>query len=126
MDFAELEALKDKVNERYDQSPGGDLDGMLADMRSSLANSGFFSEPRLRKTGNRLHLVEAHCKVSSPNITPIMVRSELERMWLEELRYDDFEAHALGRTPTSVVLDFLTVARSARLYVTGLIIVDLK
>jgi hypothetical protein len=125
MDVVELEALKDRVNERYIQSPGGDLDGMLDDMKASLSRSNMVADLRLRKTGSRHHLVEAHCRRASPLISVAQLQAELARIWEEELRYDDFAAHAFDITNSTVVLDFLTVARSAKLYMTGMIIVDL-
>lgn len=121
----ELEALKDKVHEGYYQSPGGDLDGMLDDIGNALHRSGYFSGPRLRKTGSRHHLVEAQVRRSSPNISPAMIRAELERLWEEDLRYDDYAAHAFDQTDKAIVFDFLTVAREARMYMTGMIVVDL-
>jgi hypothetical protein len=125
VDVVELDALKDRVCARYDQSPGSDLDGMLDDLRIALGGSGLFRDLRLRKTGSPRHLVEARCARSSADISPSMIRAELERAWQEQLRYDDFAAHAVQQTPTAVIFDFLTVARSAGMYMTGLIVVEL-
>jgi hypothetical protein len=125
VDVVELDALKDRVAGRYDQSPGSDLDGMLEDLRAALGSSGLFSELRLRKTGSPRHLVEARCAPSSANVTPATIRAELERVWQEQLRYDDFAAHAVEHTASALIFDFLTVARSAGMYMTGLIIVEL-
>lgn len=125
MNVVELEELKDKVAAQYHQSPGGDLDGMIVDIRTALDKSGLLTTHRVRKTGSIHHLVEAHCRRVSPDITVQQLQAELERVWEEELRYDDFAAHAFDTTPAALVLDFLTVARSARLYVTGMIIVEL-
>jgi hypothetical protein len=125
MKVDELHALKVRVAGAYYESPGGDLDGMLRDMSEFIGRSRLFLPPVVRKTGSRTHLVEARCKPAIP-LTPIArLADEVERIWSDDLRYDDFAAHALTITDRSIVLDFLTVARSDRLYVTGMIIVDL-
>lgn len=125
MKVDELHALKVRVAGAYYESPGGDLDGMLRDMSEFIGRSGLFLPPVVRKTGSRSHLVEARCTPASAQTPVARLADEVERIWTNDLRYDDFAAHALTITDSSIVLDFLTVARSARLYVTGMIIVAL-
>ncbi len=124
MNAAQLQQTKLRVAEAFSESPGCDLDGMLDDIRHALDRSGLFTGISGRKTGSRRHLVETRCR-TLPIATPRHALVELNRVWLEELRYSDFEAHAFMAAERALVLDFITAARSARLYVTGLIIVDL-
>lgn len=124
MKLAELRRLKVRVAREYHQSPGGDLDGMLADITAALGRSGLFTAPLVTKTGGQEHLVEARCALIGNGTDAAQVASELERIWQDELRYDDFEAHAVLITDDSIILDFLTIAVAPRLYVTGLVVVD--
>jgi hypothetical protein len=120
----QLTALKARVAGAYHESPGGDLDAMARDIDVSLRRSGLFTPPVVGKTGGHIHLVEARCTPAHPAIPAARIAAELRRIWLTELRYDDFEAHALLATPHAIHLDFLTVVRAPRLYVTGIIMVD--
>jgi hypothetical protein len=124
LSIEDLDALKTRVATAYHQSPGGDLDAMGRDIASALRRCGLFMPALVGKTGGRIHLVEARCAPAHPSLSAARIASELQRIWLDELRYDDFEAHALLITPSAVHLDFLTVARAARLYVTGIIMVE--
>jgi hypothetical protein len=126
MKVDELNALKTRVAGAFYESPGGDLDGMLTDLEEFIGRSGLFLPPAVRKTGSREHQIEARCSPVSSHTPVVRLADEMERVWMDDLRYDDFEAHALLITDTAIILDFLTVARSARLYVTGMIIATLE
>ena len=121
----ELTALKTRVAGAYYESPGGDLDAMMRDIGEHISHSGLFLPPVVRKTGSPAHQLEARCAPVSPQTPVPRLVDELERVWSSELRYDDFAAHALIITDDAIVLDFLTVSRSSRLYLTGMLIVTL-
>lgn len=125
MSTDELDRMKERIARTYAESPGGDLDGLLADIRDVLARSASFSDITTHKTGSRTHLIEARCRRASSSIGEQHIAAELLRAWRENLCYDDFESHAVEVTDTTVILDFITGSDAARLYVTGMIVVDL-
>jgi hypothetical protein len=124
MRIEDLEALKERVAAGFNESPGGDLDAMGQDIAAAMRRSGLFTPVMVGKTGGHIHLVEARCGLVEQSTPAARIAAELQRIWLHELRYDDFEAHALLIAPHAVYLDFLTVAREARMYVTGIIKVE--
>lgn len=125
MNTDELEQMKERIAGAYAESPGGDLDGMLVDIRQALDRTGIFADVTTHKTGSRAHLIEVRCRRTTPEITTQRAVSELLRAWSEDLRYDDFEGHTVEITETAIVLDFLTGSNAARLYVTGMVVVAL-
>jgi hypothetical protein len=126
MDPAQLEQIKTRLAKEFFQSPGGDLDAMLCDIRGVLDRSGLFTDIVTRKTGSREHLINVRCQTASSSISPRQVAEELFRAWQEELRYDDYAAHAIVPTESSITLDFVTATAQARLYVTGLVVVVME
>ena len=123
LDLAELEQLKERVAGQYRETSIGDLEAMIADSRRAIEASPILAFGGIRKTGTPVHQIEVECKPRDPATPPETVAAEITRIWLEQLCYDDFEAHAIDTTDNAVVLDFLTVAREPRLFATGMIVV---
>ncbi len=123
LDLPDLEQLKERVAGQYQETMIGDLEGMIADCRRAIEASPSFSTVAIRKTGTHVHQIEVECHPANSAILPGTLMEEITRIWLEELCYDDFEAHAIVMTDDAIVLDFLTVARGPRIFATGMIVV---
>ncbi|MDQ3547717.1 MAG: hypothetical protein M3439_02760 [Chloroflexota bacterium] len=123
LDPAGLEQLKERVAAEYQESTIGDLEAMIADCRRAAEASPLFWAVAIRKTGTPVHQIEVECRPRDPATTPDTIASEITRIWLEQLAYDDFEAHAIIASDHAIVLDFLTVARGPRIFATGMIVV---
>jgi hypothetical protein len=126
MDPAQLERIKTRLAEQFHQSPGGDLEAMLDDIRAALTRSTLFADITTRKTGSREHLIEVRCQTASSTIAAHQVAKELHRVWQEELRYDDYAAHLIIPADTTMTLDFVTATAEARLWLTGMIVVAMS
>ena len=122
LDLPDLEQLKERVAGQYQETMIGDLEGLIADCRAIEA-SPCFDAVAIRKTGTPVHQIEVECQPANSAILPGTLTEEITRIWLEQLRYDDFEAHAIVMTDDAIVLDFLTVARGPRIFATGMIVV---
>jgi hypothetical protein len=122
LDLPELEQLKERVAGQYHECPVGDLEAMIADCLRAVKASPLFTSVAIRKTGTPVHQIEVECQPHDPATPPDTIANALQTIWLEQLCYDDFEAHTIVATDTSIVLDFLTVARSPRLFATGMIV----
>jgi len=122
MGVDELERVKGRITDGFRASPGSDLAAMMAEMIASLERSPLLRAATARKTGGRAHLIEVQCHRATPDLAPDTIMAEIERLWLEELRYDDFEAHTIELTDEHGILDFVTVTRDQRLYLSGMIV----
>ena len=123
LDPPELEQLKERVAGQYQECMIGDLEAMIADCLRAVEASPLFTSVAIRKTGSPVHQIEVECQPRD-HATPFgAITNEITTIWLEQLCYDDFEAHAIITTNQSIVLDFLTVARGPRLFATGMIVV---
>ena len=124
LDLAELEQLKERVAGQYRETTIGDLQAMIADSRRAIEASPILAFGGIRKTGAPVHQIEIECQPRDPATPPETITSAITQIWLEQLRFDDFEAHAIDTTDDAIVLDFLTVAREPRLFATGMIVVS--
>jgi hypothetical protein len=123
LDLAELEQLKERVAGQYRECMIGDLEAMITDCMVAVEASPLFTSVAIRKTGSPVHQIEVECQPRNPATSSDAIANELAAIWLEQLCYDDFEAHAIITTDHSVVLDFLTVTLGPRLFATGMIVV---
>ena len=123
LDLPELEQLKERVAGQYRECMIGDLEAMIADCLRAVEGSPLFTSVAIRKTGSPVHQIEVECQPRNPATSADTIGRELAGLWLEQLCYDDFEAHSIITTDCSIVLDFLTVARGPRLFATGMIVV---
>ena len=110
----ELERMKARIAERYSASPGGDLAAMMAEMTASLERSPMLRDATARKTGGHTHLIEVQCHAAVSYLPQAAIMAEIERLWQDELRYDDFEAHTIELTDDCGILDFVTATRAQR------------
>jgi hypothetical protein len=123
VDADELERVKERIAEQFTASPGSDLEAMMRAMTLSLEQSPMLRNVVARKTGGHAHLIEVECQLATSALALDAALAEIERIWLEELRYDDFAAHAIEQTDEHAIFDFLTAARDQRLYLSGMIVV---
>ena len=123
LDLPELEQLKERVAGQYHECTIGDLEAMIADCLRAVEASPLFTSVAIRKNGTSVHQIEVECQPHDLAAPPATLANAVQTIWLEQLCYDDFEAHAIITTDTSIVLDFLTVARGPRLFATGMIVV---
>jgi hypothetical protein len=123
LDLPELEQLKQRVSGQYQECMVGDLEAMIADCLRAVEASPIFTSVAIRKTGTPVHQIEVECQPRDSATPPETIANALQTIWLNQLCYDDFEAHTIITTETSTVLDYLTVARGPRLFATGMIVV---
>jgi hypothetical protein len=126
LDLVALERLKKRVAAQYRETTIGDLETMIVESRRAVEASPLFASAVVRKTGTRYRQIEVECRLANRLTPHRRIAAEITRIWLEELRFDDFEAHAVAATDTAIMLDYLTVARAPRLYATGMIVVSLS
>jgi hypothetical protein len=100
--------------------------GMLADFHHSVEQSPLLTRARVRKTGDPPCMIKATAQPASPTLSPPEIGVEVERIWMEELRYRHFEAHALVSSDEEVALEFVTVMEPGGPHVTGRISVDIR
>src|ERR1051326_3428490 len=91
MDSAELNQIRKKIMSQSFPSRGADLAGMQADFDASLDASQLLTDIKVQKTGQPNCLIRAACKLQSDRCTVAEVVAEVERIWMEELRYRHFE-----------------------------------
>ena len=98
----------------------------MVDFQRSLEQSSLLTRVRVKGTDDLGCMIEATCQpaVNTPTISEII--AEVERLWMEELRYQHFEAHALVRTDYNESLEFVTESGQGGFYVTGRIAVDIS
>lgn len=122
----DLERLRDRLAQQLTPSPGGDLQAMIDDIVAALGRSPLLSGVTARKTGGHEYHLQAACRPASEGLDPWLVMEEVARIWAEELRYDDFEAHAVTIEDGIGLLEFLTGTSDPPLYLSGLIVVELE
>src|SRR5262249_10119582 len=107
-------------------SSGIDLRGMIEDFHHAVDQSPLLTPRSVKKTGDPERMIEARCEPAAEALTIPEVIAEIERVWMEELRYRHFEAHAVIHHDHEVSLDFVTLLESGSFYVTGRIAVDTR
>lgn len=100
---------------------GNNLAGMSMDFDAYLWRCPSIREVAVTSGPNPARQVVARC-VAHPWAAPAVVADELLRAWLDDLRYQHWEAHLLRHTPVSVRLDVATKPSEAGYVVTGLIV----
>src|SRR5438128_2208494 len=93
----ELEQAKRKIMAQGYPSTGGDVAGMIIDFHEALEQSRALKLRHVKKTGEPDCMIEAHCEPASVALTIPDVVAEVERLWMNDLRYSHQEAHALKR-----------------------------
>ena len=123
MNATEFKTAKKRIMREYRPSSRGNLVGKLADFSHYLEQSRVIIPTRVRKTADIGCRLEATCRPRSPSAAAAEIAAELERIWLEDLRYEDFGVHTMSRSDQEVCLDFITLMEDAGLYVAGCIVV---
>ncbi len=103
-------------------STGDNLLGFRIDLDYALVRR--FDNVRVTSSDNPRCLINAICRAPDHLADPALVESMLMRIWLEELRYESFEAHEIAHGYKQVSLGFVTQA-GKNLCVTGSITVIL-
>src|SRR5262245_17882327 len=93
-------------------SSGVDLQGMIEDFHHTLDQSRLLTLRSVKKTGNPERMIEARCEPAADSLTIPEVIAEVERVWMAELRYSHYEAHAVIHHDYEVSLDFVTLSES--------------
>jgi hypothetical protein len=122
----EFSRLVNKIISQGIPLAGADLHGMIADFHHALEASPLLSKVKVRKTGEPARMIAAFCEPASLASSPSELVAEVERIWMEELRYNVFEAHTLVPSEEEVILDCLTMTEPQGPYVTARIVVDLR
>src|SRR5437867_6564621 len=122
----ELTYVKRKIMAQSVPSSGHNLEGMMIDFQHSLEQSRLLTRVRVKKTGDPGCMIEATCQPAANTLTIPEIIAEVERLWMEELRYQEFEAHALVRADYHESLEFVTESGPGGFYVTGRIAVDIR
>jgi hypothetical protein len=71
-------------------------------------------------------MIEARCEPASSTLTIPEVIAEIERVWMEDLRYLHYEAHVVTHRGYAAALEFVTLPAAGGYYVTGRIVVDIS
>ncbi len=102
------------------------LEGLIIDLRYFLEQAGILKVLKVKKTGELYRLIEVRCKLISKPASIAEVAAEVERVWIEDIAYRDFEAHSLYYSSDDLILDFITGTEfpDHYIYVTGSIIVN--
>jgi hypothetical protein len=118
--------IRRKILSHYHSLPAQELTEFLADLQRSLQNSPKLALLFARQTDEPERLIDLLCEPASDTLTIAEVSAELERLWLEELRYPHFEAHAVSQEGFDLTLEFVTVTGPGGFAVTGAITVDVR
>jgi hypothetical protein len=122
---AELETVKRQVMSRNRPATSGELEGVIIDASYFLEQSGILDVRKIKKTGDTASMLQVVCRPISQVVAGEKLVSEVERVWLEEICFQDFEAHALEVSKENAHLDFVTVSQGSNHYYTGRITVNL-
>jgi hypothetical protein len=126
MTIEQFHLLKRKIMAQGTPGSRDDLEGMMIDFQHSLDQSRLLTRVHLKKTGDPDCMIETTCQPAAETLAISEVVAEIERLWMEELRYHQFEAHAIHRADYQEALDFITVGEHGGSYVTGRIAVDIS
>jgi hypothetical protein len=118
-----LEDLRYRIADGFAPSPGSDLEAMMTEICDSLRRMPHLTAIVARKTGGHTHHIEVECSPIGAGMPADTLIAAIERVWDDELRYDDFSAHSIDLTNERGVLDFLTATRAERLYLSGMIVI---
>ena len=122
---ADFVRTKQAIMLRHRRGFGADLHGLSIDCGYLIEQSPLIAFVRVKKPGEGEHMLVAQCRRKLPMATPEQVASELERIWMTELRsLFGEEAHMLVCVPEEVSLEF--IALTGGRYVNGLLVVDLR
>ncbi|MEU7452275.1 hypothetical protein [Streptosporangium roseum] len=123
MEPPEFAAVKQRVMGESSPSDGHDLDGMSMDFDGYLWHSRLITEVAVRLTGDTDNLIMATCWIA-PGCSTVEIAAELERIWLQDLRYQYFEAHMITSGERGVRLDVVTQIAPDDFYVTAAVVVE--
>lgn len=128
MTSAELHRVKKRVMADYERYSSTDLAGMITDCQVYLDQSSIIrlAHHEIGRTGDEQVRFITHCEPASLAVNIKEIAAELERIWLNDLRFTE-EAHTVSRTNEEVVLDFVTWwTEPTGTYVTGRFVVDVS
>ncbi|RQX16299.1 hypothetical protein DDE19_16010 [Micromonospora ureilytica] len=107
-----------------DATPPADpdnLSGMEIDFDHYLWRCRSIRQVTVSSSADPARQLTAYC-LAEQAAPPHQVAAELEDVWLRDLRYQDWDAHLLKVTPTSVDLHVVTVNSQGGYYITASII----
>jgi len=128
MTIDELRAVSARVRARYRPYASADLSGMAMDCQAHLEQSALLrlARRKMKKTGDEDAMLVVRCEPASATVTIQDIVAELDRIWLDDLRFTE-EAHTVVRSREDIVLAFVTWwPESTGSYVTGQIVVDIR
>ncbi len=101
---------------------------MAADFDHYLRESDTLILVSVSQTTDITNLIEAQCRTEG--VSAFKAAHETARIWLEYLRYTEFEAHIVSEVvfpddEQILLFEFITVGLRPRVYVTGKIVVDM-
>ena len=91
------------------RNSGDNLDGFKIDMEYSLEASDKIELLEIKKLKDEDCMLEATCKLAS-GVGIDEAKSTIERIWVDELRYRDFEKHEILDIKNGFALQFVTTA----------------
>jgi hypothetical protein len=125
VDGADFETRRREIMGVAPPSRGDDLAGMYHDIEAYLSGSALLGGVEVRETGEAGNMLVGTCRAAVAAVAPEQVAAELERIWLERLRYGYREAHELTIEPRAVTLRFITQIDPGAFYVTGSLVAAL-
>ena len=125
MNAAEFRRAKREIMALFRRGGGLHLTGMEHDVYVGVEFSDRLSLIDLKMTGEADQMISARCRPTSIDVTGEALAAELERVWMEVLRYrEGFEAHRLTASQERIMLDGITGPAEGNFYLTVRIEVD--
>ena len=125
MNAAAFRRAKREIMARIRRGGGLHLTGMEHEVYIGIAFSDQLSLIDLKRTGEADQMISARCRPTSIDVTGEALAADLERVWMEVLRYrEGFEAHRLTASKERIMLDGITGPAESTFYITVRIEVD--
>jgi hypothetical protein len=125
MNAAEFRQVKREIMARIRRGDRLHLTGMEDDIFMGVELSDRLSLIDFKRTGEADQMIRARCRPMSIDITGEALAADLERVWMEVLRYrEGFEAHRLTASKERIMLDGITGPAESTFYITVRIEVD--
>jgi len=106
------------LNRHGYRNSGDNLTGFRIDIDHILEDSGLFEWVELKEASSLDCMVTAVCKAKESSDL-IKLQKDIERIWMDFLRYPSFEKHRFEKTDAGFLLHFVTT--STNLGIVGVI-----
>ena len=91
------------------RNTGDNLLGFEIDMEHYLEDSDLFKSVSINRSTSSACMLQAIC-IIKPDIDIEFIKKRIENIWLNDLRYSQFEDHEVFVDEKSIKLNFVTIA----------------